>query len=71
MFINEGYKKSTENPYLISELYKEYKEFCFEGGFVSVSIRNFKKRLESQNIEIKRTAKGNSVYVESNIECPF
>jgi len=71
MFIDEGYTKSTKGHYLVSDLYKNYREYCSSSGFVSLNQKNFKKRLEALSIEIKRTSAGNIVYVEFNKECPF
>ncbi|MFV0156453.1 phage/plasmid primase, P4 family [Empedobacter falsenii] len=67
MFIDEGYTKSTKGHYLVSDLYKNYREFCSSSGFVSLNQKNFKRRLEALSIEIRRTSSGNMVYVESTM----
>ncbi|WP_291058815.1 MULTISPECIES: DNA primase family protein [unclassified Empedobacter] len=67
MFIDEGYTKSTKGKYLISDLYKNYREYCTSSGFVALNQKNFKRRLEAQSIEIRRTSGGNYVYVESTM----
>jgi len=71
MFIDEGYSKSTKGHYLVSDLYKNYREYCTSSGFVALNQKNFRKRLEAQSIEIKRTSAGNYVYVESTMICEF
>ena len=71
MFINEGYTKSTKGNYLLSDLYKYYREFCSSSGFIPLSIKNFRTRIIALNIEIKRASGGNYVYVESTMICDF
>lgn len=67
MFIDEGYTKSTKGHYLVTKLYQNYREYCTSSGFVALNQKNFKRRLEAQNIEIKRTSAGMYVYVESTM----
>ena len=71
MFINEGYTKSNKGNYLLSDLYKYYREFCSSSGFIPLSIKNFRTRIIALNIEIKRASGGNYVYVESTMICDF
>jgi putative DNA primase/helicase len=64
LFISEcGYKKSVTKYVLISELYPEYKGFCFEDGYRPVGKSNFIKRLEHYKIFIKRINVGNVAYI--------
>jgi len=52
-----------ENKILLKDLYPEYKQFAFDEGNRVLSKSNFKKRLESHNIQIRRESEGIQVYV--------
>lgn len=58
-FISENdYKKDAEDHTDVKLLYSEYKTFCIEDGFRAVSKKNFKARLESYGIEVRRRNTG-------------
>ncbi len=66
MFLDENnYKPSIKDYIKIKDLYYKYKSYCLEDGFKSVSKANFKKRLENNNIEVKRINQGNVAYLTS------
>jgi len=63
-FIEEhGYLPDLENKILLKDLYPEYKQFAFDEGNRVLSKSNFKKRLESHNIQIRRESEGIQVYI--------
>lgn len=54
-FISEnGYKKDAEKIAEIKLLYTDYKNFCIEDGYRPVNKKNFKLRLESYGVELRR-----------------
>ena len=59
---DEGYKASNDNQILLKDLYQDYKTFCQNDGYKPLGKRNFKKRLEGQNISVG-TGTGNKVFV--------
>ena len=62
MFLDdEGYKASNDNQILLKDLYQDYKIFCQNDGYKSLGKRNFKKRLENQNVSVE-AGNGNRVY---------
>lgn len=63
-FIHEYGYQYSENHIGLTHLYKEYDMFCKDNGYRTLNVKNFRKRLELQNIPIKRLSKGNCVYVE-------
>ena len=65
LFIDEkNYKQSVSSYISLDSLYIEYKDFCSFDGYRSVSKRNFRKRLEVQQIRVVRHSSGNVVFVE-------
>ncbi len=55
MFIEEnGYRPSIHHRIKAKDLYGEYKNYCINNTFRSVSSTTFKKRLQSYGIEWKR-----------------
>lgn len=63
MFLDdEGYKASNGNQILLKDLYQEYKTFCQNDGYKPLGKRNFKKRLEGQNLSVE-AGNGNKVFV--------
>ena len=66
-FISESdYKKDAEYPTDVKLLYSEYKAFCMEDGFRTVSKKTFKTRLESYGIEVKRRNTGWIAFVSKD-----
>ncbi|MEI9912625.1 MAG: phage/plasmid primase, P4 family [Bacteroidota bacterium] len=73
-----GYEKVVECKTRFMPLYKDYAQYCQENGFRALNSRNFRKRLEAQNVTITRLANGNCVCLargEGNVifeeEMPF
>jgi len=60
---SNGYIKAAECKTGLTPLYREYDQYCRDNGFRVLNIRNFRKRLEAQNIEIKRVSSGNCVCI--------
>lgn len=66
MFLEDyGFSKSSNDYVLIKELYILYRAFCNDDGCKPVNKKNFIKRLESDNVNVKRINKGNIAYVSS------
>jgi len=66
-FISESdYKKDAEDPTDVKLLYSEYKTYCMEDGFRTVSKKTFKTRLESYGIEVKRRNTGWIAFVSKD-----
>jgi putative DNA primase/helicase len=64
LFISEmGYKTSTTEFILISELYLNYKIFCNEDGYRPVGKSKFIQRLNHYKIYVTRVSLGNVVYL--------
>lgn len=66
-FISESeYKQGVEAFTEIKLLYSEYKTFCMEDGFRTVSKKTFKTRLESYGIVVKRRNTGWIAFVSKD-----
>lgn len=62
LFMDEsGYKPSTDFKPL-KDLYNDYKIFCIEGGFKSISIRKFAERIRKQGFETEKRSLGQVVF---------
>ena len=71
LFIEEAeYHKITdkEKATLMKKIYGEYKFFCQENGFHSVSTVNFRKRLEALGFVTERINRGQLIYASNNPE---
>lgn len=67
MFIDElEYKTSTDYT-TISELYRQYKDFCIEDGFYKVNKSNFMKRLRHFKIIVERKSIGNVAFISTKV----
>jgi putative DNA primase/helicase len=67
LFISEmGFKASTTEYFLISELYPQYKTFCIEDGYRPVGKSNFIKRLNHYKIFVNRLNVGNVAYITTD-----
>lgn len=66
MFLEEGdegkYTPSNIDYVKQDDLYSRYKQFCYDSGFRSVSVRKFKERLERFGFQIDRRNFGRIVY---------
>jgi putative DNA primase/helicase len=66
LFINEmGYKTSTTQYVLISELHPKYKMFCNEDGYIPVGKAKFIQRLRHYKIFVNHINKGNVAYLSN------
>lgn len=67
LFLDEtGYVPCDENPIKLEDIYCEYKRFCLEDGYHSVSKIKFRKRVEGANIKTDRSNTGKVVYVRKS-----
>ncbi len=57
-----SYKPSTNHKVPLQDIYQEYRVFCVENGYRSVSNKVFRKRLENNHYQIKRLGPGNFIY---------
>lgn len=64
----EGYQKSATHVIDWTPFYKRYQQFSMDSGFRALSIANFRKRLEDQNIFIQRKSSGYVVYLQKMVE---
>ena len=63
--VDNGFTPIETGGILLKDLYREYREYCNEDGNKPVTKRNFRKRLETQNIRVEKTgADGNRVFVK-------
>jgi len=64
LFIKEScYITSFDNYELIKDLYSQYRSYCIEDGYYAVNKSEFKKRLSSSGVEVKRITAGNIAYL--------
>jgi putative DNA primase/helicase len=71
LFVEEiGFEKvsTVEQSTLLKSIYSEYKAFCIENGFRTLSSRNLRKRLEALGFESKKTNVGRLVFVGKKSE---
>tara|TARA_R100000353_G_C6502420_1_gene194519 strand:+ start:852 stop:1523 length:672 start_codon:yes stop_codon:yes gene_type:complete len=67
LFIKEScYITSFNNYELIKDLYSQYRSYCIEDGYYAVNKTEFKKRLSSSGVEVKRITVGNIAYLEKH-----
>ena len=67
MFLTDcSYSSSVDDYQKIKDLYREYKEFCFENGNKPFNRMNFGKQLAALNIRTKLINVGNVAYLSSN-----
>jgi len=65
MFLSEsGYKVSTTNETRLKDMFKEYKSYCIESGFISCSIRTLAERLRNSGYQTKDKNYGTAVYAD-------
>ena len=63
--VDNGFTTIETGGILLKDLYREYREYCNDDGNKPETKRNFRKRLEAQNIRVEKTgAEGNRVYVK-------
>lgn len=60
----EGYTKSANTFVLLKKLYPDYREFCSNDGYRSLSKTNFKKRLENLGVAVDRRNNGVSIFLK-------
>lgn len=69
LFISEnGFKVSTSNYILISDLYPMYKDFCKEEGFKLLGKSKFIARLNLLKLFVTRKNVGNVVYLSGDVK---
>lgn len=62
LFMDEsGFQRSTDFKPL-KDLYNDYRIFCMEGGFKSVSVRKFAERIRKQGFETEKRSLGQVVF---------
>ncbi|BCD62640.1 putative DNA primase/helicase [Nitratiruptor sp. YY08-26] len=61
---DNGYQPSIYNRMKASELYGEYRNYCAQNNFKSVSSRTFKERLQAIGIEWKKFSDTNYYLIE-------
>ncbi len=67
MFVTECcYMGSLENYELVKDLYNLYRSYCIEDGYFAVNKNEFKKRLSSSGVAVKRLSVGNVAYLEKH-----
>ncbi len=67
LFISEvEYKASIQGETSLKDMFSDYRTFCLESGFRSVSIRTFADRLRNIGFETCRKNKGTFVNAEKN-----
>lgn len=59
----ESFVKSNLNPIVLKELYKFYKQFCFDYNYRPVALRKFTDRLRQVGFEFERRNYGFVVYI--------
>lgn len=68
MFLNEyGYEVSATNEMLLKDLFGEYRNYCLESGFKSVSLKTFADRLRRSGYQTQRKNYGTVVNAEKNL----
>jgi putative DNA primase/helicase len=60
----EGYSRSTDACSLLKHIYPEYRNFCTNDGYRSLSKSNFKKRLENLGYVVERKNIGMTVFLK-------
>ena len=64
LFLDEnGYKKSLSNYIVATELYPLYEEYCKTNGHYKVNKTEFLRRLENENIIVKRKATDGATWI--------
>lgn len=65
MFLeDEDYQPSQDKEKLLKDLFNDYRPYCIDNGYRAVSNRNFSKRLKALGYEMKKTNKGQVVFIE-------
>lgn len=60
------YKNSLDSYELIGDLFNQYRSYCYEDGYFAVNKNEFRKRLSSSGVEVKRISVGNVAYLEKH-----
>jgi len=67
---NKGYKPSIKKYETLKNLYSEYKQFCIENGYHSVSNIEFKRRLLLQKFTVESNKTNNATWVYCDNSIP-
>ena len=66
-FLEEENWERSEKPYKISDLYRFYKQYCVDSGFIPVGKTLFRKRLAACKIDVRQINIGHVAYLEKKI----
>lgn len=64
----ESFEKSKVNPIVLKELYKFYKQFCFDFNYRAVSLRKFTERIRQIGFEMERRNYGFVVFINKTAD---
>lgn len=68
MFLDElGYQSALTQTESAASIYQEYKNYCYENGYVTCSIKTFSQRLIKKGIHKKRTSQNTVFFVEKKL----
>ena len=62
--VESEFKPSSDKSIPSVDLYKHYKVYCREDGYLAVGKKNFRKRLEALGYHIERKNTGMVIYAE-------
>ncbi|WP_144080049.1 DNA primase family protein [Flectobacillus major] len=61
---DSNYKPSLCKTLGLTESFNDYKNYCYEGGFMPCSIREYSSRLKKAKYSVVRKTEGNVIYIE-------
>jgi putative DNA primase/helicase len=65
MFLDENeYQKSVNNSKQLKDLYSEYRNYCFDVGNRTCSLKTFSQRLKDKGFEVIKGAGARIIYIE-------
>jgi putative DNA primase/helicase len=65
MFVEENeYQKSVNNSKQLKDLYSEYRNYCFDVGNRTCSLKTFSQRLKDKGFEVVKGAGARIIYIE-------
>ncbi len=68
LFVDEyGYIPDVSETCPLKEMYSNYKSYCYDNNFYTVSNKSFRKRLEAINFKTSRKSSGLCVYARTNL----
>src|SRR5690554_3406021 len=63
----EGYEKSADTLIKISDIYIDYKSYCFKSKYASVTNRSFTTSIRSLGIKVERKSYGIVAYLKKEV----